>query len=157
MINGKNRDFCPLGHQNILIMSTILPVACAVIIQNGQILCTQRSSVMVHPLHWEFPGGKVEQGETAADCIVREIREELGIDVIVERALPSFPHSYGVRSIELIPFICRLDIGEVKLKEHQQFLWLPLHELEKLNWVEADVAVVRYLIENSVKIDFLKK
>jgi len=123
-------------------------VTCAIIVDKDGILVTQRSEQMPHPLKWEFPGGKLKEGEEAEFCIRREIREELGIEISVEEQLPTVKHLYASTSIELIPFICRHLEGVIELTEHSNFRWIPLGELEQLDWLEADVEVVRTLKEH---------
>lgn len=122
-------------------------VTCAIILRDGQILITQRSAQMPHPLKWEFPGGKVKEGESVEECIRREIREELGLQVEVERLLPSVRHSYGSYPIVLIPLVCTPKAGEVVLAEHRAFQWIPLERLEEVDWLEADLGVVRLIRE----------
>jgi 8-oxo-dGTP diphosphatase len=120
-------------------------VTCALIIEEGGVLVTQRSRQMAHPMKWEFPGGKVKEEEKPEVCIRREIREELSIEVSVEKELPIVRHQYGSTALELIPFICQHLEGVIELAEHHSYRWVPLEELEKLDWLEADVEVVRLL------------
>lgn len=124
-----------------------IEVTCALIMDGEQVLVTQRSEQMPHPLKWEFPGGKLKSGETPEACIVREIREELGIGISVWELLPTVKHSYGRDLIKLIPFICHWEEGEIQLAEHGACRWVRLHDLETLDWLEADVEVVRLLKE----------
>lgn len=99
------------------------------------------------PLKWEFPGGKIEPGETAGACLIREIKEELHVDVEIVASLPANTHQYPNVTIQLIPFVCRITLGQILLKEHLDFKWLPKDELLALDWAEADVAVVRWYVE----------
>lgn len=99
------------------------------------------------PFKWEFPGGKVEQGETAEECLVREIREELDVDIEVLEPRPPSVHRYGTQTIRLRPFICRIIAGQIHLKEHERHCWLEPSRLMELDWAEADVLLV---------VDFLK-
>lgn len=73
----------------------MIHVTCAIIYQNNQILCAQRSETMKHSLKWEFPGGNVEEGEELEACLVREIQEELNVEVQVGRSLTTNYHNYG--------------------------------------------------------------
>jgi 8-oxo-dGTP diphosphatase len=124
----------------------MLQVTCAIIENNGKILCAQRSEKMKLPLKWEFPGGKIEERESLKACLKREIREELGIEIDILEQLPSFEHSYSADfSIELFPFRCKILSNEIHLAEHKQIKWLSLEELEKLDWAKADVPIVNYL------------
>ena len=125
----------------------MLKVTCALIEYKGKILCTQRSASMKLPLKWEFPGGKIEANETPEQCLVREIKEELGVEITVLESLPSNIHNYGSRTIELLPFRCRIIRGEIQLKEHQGFRWLPPHQLMDLDWAAADIPIVERYME----------
>ena len=118
-------------------------VTCAIIIKEERVLITQRSENMPHPLKWEFPGGKVKEGESPEYCIKREIFEELGLKVVVKQLLPSVKHAYHTHTIELIPFICNVDEGKISLSEHRSYRWIPVEELESVDWLEADLDVVR--------------
>lgn len=122
-------------------------VTCAIIIRDGSVLVTQRSESMPHPLKWEFPGGKVKEGESLEESIKREIREELGIVIEVDRLLPSVTHQYGSMPIRLIPLICSLREGHILLSEHKSFRWVRLENLDEVEWLDADKGVVRILKE----------
>ena len=122
-------------------------VTCAIIIEKERVLVTQRSEEMPHPLKWEFPGGKVKEGESPEYCIKREIQEELGLKVTVKQLLPLVKHTYGTRTIKLIPFICSREEGKISLSEHKSFRWIPIEEVEEVDWLDADVEVVRVLKE----------
>jgi 8-oxo-dGTP diphosphatase len=127
----------------------MLRVTCAIIELNGKVLCAQRSKKMDLPLKWELPGGKVEVEETPEDCLIREINEELGLDIEIIRQLPAFQHKYpNQKTIELLPFICKIINGEIILKEHQQVKWLGKNELLSLDWAEADISIVNFYIRN---------
>jgi 8-oxo-dGTP diphosphatase len=128
-------------------------VTCAIIVKQQLVLVTQRSHQMPHPLKWEFPGGKIKEGETAESCIKREIKEELGVDLIIERPLPYVTYSYDSHTIILIPFLCTLGEGPISLSEHLAFQWLPFSQLDQLDWLEADVEVVEMLKTSGVTGD----
>lgn len=123
-----------------------VPVVCAVIIRDGRVLVAQRPAHKHLAFKWEFPGGKVEPGESAETAIVREIREELGCDFASERALPSFTHAYAV-TIEMIPFVGRLAAGspEPQAHEHLALRWVAPAELATLDLAAADLPVVAML------------
>ena len=122
----------------------MLLVTCAIIINSqNQILVTQRSSTMHLPLKWEFPGGKIEENETPDACLIREIREELNIDIEIIVGLSPNDHQYADKSIRLIPFICKQTGGEIELKEHAEYKWLDRTNLLDLDWAAADVGVLR--------------
>jgi len=117
----------------------MIDVTCAIIEHQGKILVTQRSENMRHPFKWEFPGGKVEAGESRRDCLLREIREELCIDIRIEEALPS----HQTANIRLIPFRCSWQAGEIQLIEHEMYAWLAPEALSALDWAEADIPIVK--------------
>jgi len=124
-------------------------VTCAIIENDGKVLCAQRSESMHLPLKWEFPGGKVEDGEDPEDCLKREIIEELGIEISIIERLPSTIHRYPGRiSFELIPFLCRLVGGELYIREHRQVKWLEKSELSEIDWAEADIPILGHFLNN---------
>jgi 8-oxo-dGTP diphosphatase len=94
------------------------------------------------PLKWEFPGGKVNEGESLEDCLCRELAEELGVNVQIGRALLPTTHQYPTFAITLYPFVCTIELGELTLHEHAAVRWLPLGELHILDWAEADLPVI---------------
>src|SRR5690606_17456208 len=115
--------------------------------QNKKILCAQRSETMKHPLKWEFPGGKVEEGEELPACLVREIQEELNIAVQVDRALRPNRHSYGEgKEITLHPFLCSIISGEIFPKEHKELRWMAIEKLKELDWAAADLPIVEEVV-----------
>ena len=127
----------------------MIQVTCALIEENGQILCAQRSKKMSLPLKWEFPGGKLESGGTLEDCLKREIKEELGEIVKIIEKLPSNTHKYSDNKIiELIPFRCSLQNTEIDLKEHSKVKWVTVSQLENFDWAVADIPIVKYYIQN---------
>jgi 8-oxo-dGTP diphosphatase len=100
------------------------------------------------PGKWEFPGGKLEAGESAEACIRREIREELNLEI---QPLYRLPAARYQGKLELIPFVCKVISGEMVLKEHQDATWDSLPALKSLEWAEADLQVIdhyeKYLSE----------
>ena len=85
----------------------MINVTCAVIRnEEDEILIVQRGEATDHPFKWEFPGGKLAPEETEEDCIIREIDEELSIEVVICGQLPEVEYDYGHKEIKLIPFIC---------------------------------------------------
>ncbi|MHA6697703.1 (deoxy)nucleoside triphosphate pyrophosphohydrolase [Chryseobacterium sp. A321] len=124
----------------------MIHVTCAIIQHDHKILICQRSSTMTLPLKWEFPGGKIEQGESKQECLKREIQEELGLTIEVGQALPSVEHRYPTFEITLYPFLCSLKSGALEPLEHAQVEWVSLETLESYDWAEADVPIVKKLI-----------
>jgi 8-oxo-dGTP diphosphatase len=123
-----------------------IDVTCAIIEKNGLVLATQRSAEMSMPEKWEFPGGKIESGESKQECLKRELIEELGISVHLLRELNSSIYDYPQFSITLYPFVCTIEPGEITLHEHASLVWLKPTELHTLDWAEADIAVLNCYI-----------
>ncbi len=119
-----------------------LRVTCAIILDGNRVLVTQRGERMKMPLKWEFPGGKVEDGEADDACLHRELKEELNISIRILKLLPEQRFSYPEFDITLVPFLVRFLGGEIQLLEHKTFRWLNREELPKLDWAEADVPVL---------------
>ncbi|HXY55524.1 MAG TPA: (deoxy)nucleoside triphosphate pyrophosphohydrolase [Nitrospirota bacterium] len=117
-------------------------VACAIIEQNEKILAVQRSERMNLPLKWEFPGGKIHRGERPEHCVVREVAEELNLQIEIVRPLPTVSHDYPNFSVILYPFICAIVSGEISLHEHKAHLWMSPIELPSLDWVAADFPMI---------------
>ena len=124
-------------------MKRHLHVACAIIELDGTVLTAQRSAAMSLPLKWEFPGGKIEAGETAEECLIRELREELGVSVFIGSALSPATHSYPEFAVTLYPFICRLTGGTVTMHEHHALKWVEPQQMPGLDWAAADLPVIR--------------
>jgi len=121
----------------------MIEVTCAIVEYNSKVLVAQRSEKMALPLKWEFPGGKIEKDETAEACLIREILEELHINIKITKQLNSNTHQYSeTKIIKLIPFICELVSGDIKLTEHANFLWLSKNELVTVDWAEADIPIL---------------
>jgi 8-oxo-dGTP diphosphatase len=121
-------------------------VACAIIERQGLVLAAQRSADMSLPLKWEFPGGKIEQGESPEECLRRELSEEMSVNISVGKRLPLFSHQYPAFAVTLYPFICSIDSGEILLNEHAAIAWLSHDELHNLDWAEADLPIIDYYL-----------
>jgi len=123
----------------------MLNVTCAIIIQDNKILCVQRGIGRHLAGKWEFPGGKIHEGESPEDSVMREVREELDLDVEVREALAPVTYSYPDKAVRLMPFLCRVTGGRLHLHEHQAFEWLRPGDLGKLDWCEADQPILEEL------------
>lgn len=94
------------------------------------------------PLKWEFPGGKIEPGETPEACLKRELMEELELSVTIEGSLEPATHAYDGFTVTLYPFVCGTKSKEIVLREHAAFAWLTPSELTALDWADADRPVL---------------
>ena len=130
----------------------MLHVVCAVVEHQGEILCMQKGdhkySYISH--HWEFPGGKVEQGETEEQALVRELMEEMDYPVSVERHLLTTEYIYPDFEISLSAYLCHPLSEEAPrrfaVKEHLQALWLSSEKLHTLDWAPADQQLIEMLM-----------
>jgi len=125
-----------------------VPVVCAIIVRDELIMIAQRPPDKKLGGLWEFPGGKVEPGESAEAALHRELHEELGCTVSISRALPSFVHAYPWGSIELIPFLCELtaDSSAPHPHEHTALVWVEREQLRAYDLAPADVPLLTALI-----------
>ena len=98
---------------------------------------------------WEFPGGKIEQNETVEDCIKREIKEELGIEVVVEECLSIINHQYSEFSLTLFVHHCFHLRGTPQTIECEEVRWVNLSELSKYNFPEANYEIIALLKSSS--------
>lgn len=114
----------------------------AAIVAGGRCLAARRSAAMPLPLLWEFPGGKVEPGESPPEALRREIREELGVEIEVRELLGTGRAPHGEREIELAVYLCRIVGGEPHPHEHDAVRWLGPDELGDLDWAPADVPLL---------------
>ncbi len=131
--------------KSLQILQTMIQVSCAIIEKEGTILAALRSPIMDRGGQWEFPGGKVKQGETPKECIIREIEEELGIIVEPFEQLSEVVYDYGDKQICLIPFRCHWISGRIHLLEHKEVKWGSKFELKSLNWCAADAIIIKTL------------
>ena len=124
-------------------MKTI-EVAAAIITHNGRVFATQRGYGEFKD-GWEFPGGKMEPGETPQQALVREIQEELDTEIEVGELVETVEYDYPNFQLTMHCFLCTIRSGELVLKEHEAAKWLTRAELDSVDWLPADVKVVEKL------------
>lgn len=127
----------------------IIHVVCAIIEQDGLVLCALRSEHMSLPGKWEFPGGKLEVNELPEEALIREVNEELNIEIRIIEALPIAEHAYvPEKIIQLIPYRCAIVGNETpSATEHSELRWMKKDELLQLDWAAADVPIVLNYIQ----------
>ena len=123
-----------------------IQVVGAAVVRDGLVLCAQRGQTGSLPGMWEFPGGKIEPGESARDALIREIDEELKCSVLVGEEINTALHEYDFAVISLTTFFCELIAGEPTLTEHEAVAWMAPENLFDLNWAPADIPAVESII-----------
>ena len=124
-------------------MKTVRVVA-AVICRDGCVFATQRG-YGPHKDGWEFPGGKIEPGETPEQALAREIREELDTEIDVGKKLTQVEYDYPDFHLSMGCYLCAVRLGNLTLKEHEAARWLPLDALDTVDWLPPDQGVARML------------
>lgn len=128
-------------------MGKQINVVGAILIREGKILCCKRGPGRSLAYLWEFPGGKIEKGETPWEALSRELQEELKIKVKVEpEVFEESSYDYEFGTVKMKTIICHLEKGEPILTEHVALKWLPVTELEILEWAPVDVPTVKKLV-----------
>ncbi len=126
----------------------MIDVTCAIIRnEEDEILVVQRGEKSDHPYKWEFPGGKLLPGEAEEDCIIREVKEELSIDIVICKRLHDVEYDYGIKKIRLIPFVCDTLDDIPFLTEHTAYKWVNAEGLLSTDFSEADVFVAEDYIK----------
>ena len=126
-------------------MARQINVVGAVIENDGLVLCAQRGPERVLPGLWEFPGGKIESGETARQALEREIAEELDCVVSAGDQVTITSHAYDFGVVTLTTFRCRLVEGEPRSTEHASIKWLRSADLDTLAWAPADIPAMNLI------------
>ncbi len=122
-----------------------IEVVAAILHHNGRYFATQRGYGEFEGW-WEFPGGKIESGETPEQALQREIQEELGVDIVVGEKLCVTEHDYPAFHLTMHCYLCTLADGKIELREHKSAVWLKPQELDTPNWLPADREVVGILM-----------
>lgn len=120
-------------------------VTAAIIINNGLILISQRANNQKLAGKWEFPGGKIEPGEIPEECLKREIKEELGINIEVDEFFDKSVYRYDTGEIKLLAYKAQWIEGEYKLTAHSQMKWVEPCELENYDFAPADIPFIKRL------------
>ena len=125
-------------------MKKTIKVVAAIIKEGESFFATQRGYGEFKD-GWEFPGGKIELGESPEEALIREIQEELKVTIGIDEYLMTVEYDYPKFHLSMDCFLCHLEDGELTLTEHEAARWLAQDELNDLDWLPADVAVVKKL------------
>jgi 8-oxo-dGTP diphosphatase len=120
-------------------------VVAGIIFNGTDVLIAKRAQNKSQAGLWEFPGGKIEFGESSEECLIRELREELGIEVVVNHFIMENVHHYDKVSIKLQAFHCQYLSGEIELNAHDEVRWVQRHQLKDFIFAPADVPFITYL------------
>lgn len=126
-------------------MKKDIHVVGAVIIEDEKILCAQRGTMKALPLKWEFPGGKIEAGESPQEALQREINEEMRCKIEIGEQIEQTTYEYDFGIVHLTTFYCKLIEGKPVLTEHVAIKWLSPKDLHSLDWAPADIPAIEKL------------
>ena len=122
----------------------VIEVVAAIIQRDGAYFATQRGYGEFEGM-WEFPGGKIEPGESREVALKREIQEELGVDIVIENILSTTEYDYPSFHLTMHCYLCSIASGEIELREHKSARWLRPEELGSVEWLPADKDVISRL------------
>ena len=122
----------------------VIKVVAAIILHKNKVFATQRGYGAFKD-GWEFPGGKIEPGETPQEALIREIKEELDIEIDVKDFLETVEYDYPEFHLSMDCFFCTIKSGEVVLKEHEAAKWLTSETLDSVEWLPADQGLIRII------------
>lgn len=119
--------------------------------KKGKVLIARRKPGKKRGGYWEFPGGKIRNGETPEECLKREVLEELDIHVFPQRFLGSFTHSYPDVTVVLQAYLCKWIGGEMSLRDHDEVRWIEPEELLNFELSPADIPVAKIILTGFAK------
>jgi len=133
-------------------MNKIIFVVAGVIIFDKKILCVQRGVNKYKYISekFEFPGGKIEEGETDENALRREILEELRMDINIDKFFMAVDYQYPDFFINMKVYLCSSKSNQLLLSEHLSYHWLSVNKLKNLDWAAADIPVVKKLLSNNI-------
>ena len=122
-------------------------VAAVITDENNRILITQRNLKKSQGGLWEFPGGKIENGETREEAIIREIKEELDVNIKADKYIDEKVFNYPEKDINLIAMKCSIISGKILLKEHEDAIWVTSSELVNYDFAPADEFIIDSILK----------
>jgi 8-oxo-dGTP diphosphatase len=135
------------GHVNLL------PVAAAIIFRESEVLVARRRKGLHLEGLWEFPGGKIEAGESPEQCLERELMEELGIQCRIDSFVGESVYAYSKKTVQLLGYRGVFLHGIFRLVDHDEVRWLEVGDsLLSLNWAPADIPLVRLVVERGASV-----
>lgn len=131
----------------MLVLVKKIEVVAAAIIKDSKVLAVQRSGLMTLSGFWEFPGGKIKEGESEREALIREIKEELMVDIEVMDYVNKYSYAYNFGRVTLTVYTAEIKAGSIKLIEHSAMKWLKADKLSALDWAPGDIPAVKILAQ----------
>lgn len=150
LFNGKNKLNYPCQLTQCFTGDDMIPVTAAIIEKDGSILAARRGPNQHLAGFWEFPGGKVESGESHEECLRRELEEEFSVQCLVGTFVAESIYDYGDKVIQLFGYFVHHVTGSFRLTDHDKICWLPVEDLSILTWSPADIPIVEKLQCDSI-------
>jgi len=123
-------------------------VACALLLKEKNVFAAKRGASQRLAGFWELPGGKIKDQESPSACVVRELKEELDMDVLPDECLDVVVHEYDDLKVSLYPIRCTLQSNGYKLREHSEAGWFSWEQASELMWAPADIPIIKKLLDS---------
>ena len=130
----------------------MIRVTAAIITDAGNVFIAKRKPPGRMPGMWEFPGGKIEAGETPEQCLKRELFEEFGVDAAIGRHVGTSVYRYDFYTVELMAFLTKIIAGEIRLNDHSDMAWVGSGDLDKYEFAPADILFVEMIQGGEIEL-----